>query len=201
MDHQVRLRRGPIGLGESHPKGRGELGSARVHVDQLHPAARNAAREPGDETAQGPGAHHGDPVADLGPCVPEPVDGRLQVGGQDRTARRDGLWNWMQSLGRHPITGLVWIETEAVAPHQPRWPFLHHPDAAIAVLDRSGKVATLEGRPHALVFARRHLAAEHQGLGPSADAAVAGVDQGVARVQRAGRALAGAPPDAGAASQ
>ncbi len=43
-----------------------------------------------------------------------------------------------------------------------------HADVHITVLDGAGKIACLKGSPHALPFARRHLAAKHQPFGTPA---------------------------------
>jgi len=46
-----------------------------------------------------------------------------------------------------------------------------HADTDVAVFERTGKVAFLEWRAHAGVFALRHFAAKHQRLGATADRA------------------------------
>ena len=70
--------------------------------------------------------------------------------------------------GRHHVAGLVRVEAEDGATEQLGRTVLDDADVEVAVLDRRGELALLERRPHRRVLARRHTAAEDEGLGAAA---------------------------------
>ncbi len=103
-----------------------------------------------------------------------------------------GVRQGMERADREPVARLVGMEAEGRPPQKVLGALLHHADAAIAALDRTGKVATLEGRAHGLVLAFGYLAAKHQGLALAADAAEERPHQGrIGQDLRANLAAAG----------
>ena len=107
------------------------------------------------------------------------------------TARRAGTpsGTTVTAAAGHDVPRLVRVEAEDGAPQQTGRPGLDDADVEVAVLHRPGEVALLERRPHRLALARRHAAAEDQGLRAAADAR----DRACGRRRRPGRGRRGRP--------
>ena len=74
----------------------------------------------------------------------------------------------------------MWVETEHGAAAQRVRSLLDRADVEVAVLDRGGKVALLERRPHRAVLRLRHATAEHERFRAPADGGPQGAHHHVA---------------------
>ena len=88
------------------------------------------------------------------------------------------------------------VQAEHGPPFEVARALLDDADVEVPVLHRSREVALLERRPHPGVLVRGHLAAEHQRLGPAADAGPEGAHEDLA-VARNGNGRSPQLPDAG----
>jgi hypothetical protein len=153
----------------------GEAGAAGVGVDQLELDAGEARAQPRHQAADHAGADHRDAVAQRGGAVPAGIDRGLEVGGQHRARGRHAGGEGDDGAGGYHVALLMRVQAEHRAAAQGGGrgadAVLHHADADVAVLERPGEVALLEGGAHAFVFAFWHLAAEHQALAAAADCA------------------------------
>ena len=86
-------------------------------------------------------------------------------------------------------------------PTRPARPPLDHADVEVAVLDRPGEVALLEGRAHGGVLALGHPAAEHQRLGAAADAGAQRADEHLVRTRAPAAGAGRISPRPGSATQ
>ena len=77
--------------GESHAEGACHAFAPRVDVDELDLAPGYASGQPGDQATNRAAADDRDPIPDLGPGIPQAVDGRLDIRGQHGAMRRYGL--------------------------------------------------------------------------------------------------------------
>ena len=125
--------------------------------------------QPGHAAAHGPGPDDGHPVTDQWRGVPQCVHRCLDDSGEHRALDRHVVGHDRHCRGRHDVRRLVWVEAEDGAPAQVWRAVLDQAHVEVAVLDRAGEVAVLEGRAHHVVLARRHVPAEDEALRPPAD--------------------------------
>ena len=184
MNHDVRPLRDRVGPGETHADRARDRCPVRVDVDQLDVAARNAPCEPRDQAADGSGADDGDAIADLGPRIPQPVDGRLEVGGQHGAARRHRVGHHVHRRSGNDVARLVRVQHKDAAILQFARAALHHPDAGVAIFDRCRKLARLKRRPHTPILADRHTPLKDERLCSTADTAVQRSHHDLARRRR-----------------
>src|SRR5262245_35310368 len=147
-------------------------GLALVDVDELDLGRGDARREPCDDAADCSGADDRDAVADARRCVPQHVDRGLDVRREHGARGRHVVGQSVQRSGGRDVARLMRIEAEHAAAGKRARPLLDDADVAVAVLHGPWKLARLEWRAHALVFAARHFAVEDQRFGPAADAGV-----------------------------
>ena len=95
--------------------------------------------------------------------------------------RRYGLGQNVDRVRGHHVARLVRIQREDVLVQKLGRALLNLPDVRISVLHRRREVPRLEGRPHPLIFARRHATLEDERFGSAADAAVQRADQDLVR--------------------
>jgi hypothetical protein len=152
------------------PNAAGDRGPTRVDVDERHPSAGYARRHLGHAAPDHARTDHADPVADQGRGVPEGVDGGLDGACQDRPLGRHAVRHRNHGRGGHDVARLVRVQAEHDPPFEVARALLDDADVEVPVLHRSREVALLERRPHPGVLVRGDLAAEHESLGPAADA-------------------------------
>jgi hypothetical protein len=84
-------------------------------------------------------------------------------------------------MRRHHVARLVRIQREDVPVQKLGRALLNMPDVCVSCFHRGGEVPRLEGRPHPLIFARRHATLEDERFGSTADAAVQRADEDFVR--------------------
>ncbi len=140
-----------------------------IHVDDLHGRARVSDREVGDEQAHHASADDRHAISRTDARVPDAVQRRLQVRGEDGAARRNTGWEWNDARRGYDVRVLMRKETEHLATGERALPHASH--ARVAVLHRPGETPDLVRRSHAHVLGRRHPAAKDGELGATAHAA------------------------------
>ena len=121
-------------------------GRARaVGIDDRNVRTRQVPAQGRGEQPDHPAADHHDLVAGRRPRVPDDVHRGLHVGGQHGAGRRHALRDRVDRFGGHTVAILVWIQTEDRPAHQPIRPLVDDPDAAVAVLDRTGNSPSWNG--------------------------------------------------------
>ncbi len=181
MEDQIAIASRVGGQRELDTERGGDLGPTGIDVHERHLRRRKGAQQARHAAADHSGPDYGDAVAEQWRRVPEGVDRGLDRAGEDGASRGYVLGHDGHRARRHHVSGLVRIEAENRTAAQLRGPLLNRPDVEVAVLDGSGEVPLLEGRPHRRVLVRRHRAAEDQRLGAAADAGERGADQHVVR--------------------
>jgi hypothetical protein len=148
----------------------GDLGAARIDVDERDLDRRKPAQQARNTAADHAAADDGHPIAEQWASVPQRVDGGLN------SAREDGASGWhvighdRDRAGRDHVGALVRVQAEDRAAVQLLGSLLHGADIEVAVLDRGREVPLLKWRAHRGVLTRRHAAPEHERLGTATDA-------------------------------
>ena len=137
------------------PSASADGGLRAVHVDQHDVDARDLTREPCDGAADHPGPDDGDAIADERRGIPQHVDRGLDRAREHGPAGRNALGHHRDGGFGHDERRLMGEKGEHGPATQSGRAALDDADVQIAVLDRPGKVALLERRPHPLVLARR----------------------------------------------
>ena len=190
MDDEVTSALGLRGQGEVAPMARttrARSGSTSTTVTSTPgtPTRRRATQSPTMP------AHDGDPVADEWRGIPQRVD-RLHGARQHRRAA-GAFRHDHHRRGRHDVCRLVREEAEHRPSDHLGRPLLHHPDVEVAVLDRAGELALLEGSSHRRVLVGgaqpRNTTSRCRGSLPSA-----GCARGPRRVAGPAARQAGSPP-------
>ena len=119
------------------------------------------------------------------------------------TARGTGTSSGTTVTADAGTTYAVWCgcRQNTVRPRRCAGPSSTTPDVEVAVLHRPGEVAVLKGRPHRVVLARRHVAAEDEALGPPADSGPESSDSNILRAAAVRESYGRISPTPGSRSQ
>src|SRR5260221_11855751 len=171
MDDEIGIAGRLGGRGEGAAE-RGSKGAPTgIGVDERDARARQPRRQRCDETADDAGTDDCAAIADERSGIPQRVDRRLHVGGEHRALIRQRIGKRQHGIRGHVVAVLMRMEAEDATADRADRPGLDDANRGVAVFDRRGKFAILEGTAHRLVLARRYLAPEDEAFGAPADAA------------------------------